>query len=94
MKKTLNYLLFSLALMSVTSCLSKEKKQPDATLTESSIEQPGPQQDLSEYETAYFASGCFWCVEAVYQQLEGVYAAVTRQRLDGRPTSSMHNLSR
>ena len=22
--------------------------------------------DLQQYETAYFASGCFWCVEASF----------------------------
>ncbi len=29
------------------------------------------------HETAYFASGCFWCVEAVYEQIEGVTEAVS-----------------
>jgi len=27
--------------------------------------------------TAYFASGCFWCVEAVFQSVEGVVDAVS-----------------
>ena len=29
-------------------------------------------QDYSEYSKAYFASGCFWCVETIYESLEGV----------------------
>ena len=29
-------------------------------------------QDYSEYSRAYFASGCFWCVETIYESLEGV----------------------
>ena len=28
--------------------------------------------DGSKYQKAYFASGCFWCVEAVYESVEGV----------------------
>ena len=77
MKKTLNYLLLGLALMSVTSCLSKEKKQKEPTLAERSTEQPGPPQDLSEYEKAYFASGCFWCVEAIFESVKGVAEVVS-----------------
>lgn len=29
-------------------------------------------KDLSGYERAYFASGCFWCIEAIYEHIEGV----------------------
>ncbi|MBC2839987.1 peptide-methionine (S)-S-oxide reductase MsrA [Robiginitalea sp. SC105] len=29
-------------------------------------------QDLSQYDTAYFASGCFWCVEAIFESVRGV----------------------
>ncbi|WP_430408621.1 peptide-methionine (S)-S-oxide reductase MsrA [Kordia sp.] len=35
------------------------------------------QQDLSKYETAYFASGCFWCVEAVFESVKGVKEVVS-----------------
>ena len=35
------------------------------------------QKDLSKYETAYFASGCFWCVEAVYESVEGVAESIS-----------------
>lgn len=34
-------------------------------------------KDLSGYETAYFASGCFWCVEAVYESVEGVAESIS-----------------
>ena len=77
MKKTLNYLLFGLALMSITSCLSSEKKKPDSPLAEKLTEQPKAPQDLSEYETAYFASGCFWCVEAIFESVRGVAEVVS-----------------
>lgn len=29
------------------------------------------------YETATFAAGCYWCVEAVYQQLDGVHSVTS-----------------
>jgi peptide-methionine (S)-S-oxide reductase len=32
-------------------------------------------KDLSKFQTAYFASGCFWCVEAIYETVEGVVEA-------------------
>ena len=28
-------------------------------------------------EKAYFASGCFWCVEAIFESLKGVKEAVS-----------------
>ncbi len=36
--------------------------------------------DTAKYgtlDTAYFASGCFWCVEAIYESLRGVKDAVS-----------------
>lgn len=30
-----------------------------------------------EYESAYFASGCFWCVEAVFEQVKGVKEVIS-----------------
>ncbi len=29
------------------------------------------------YQTATFAAGCYWCVEAVFQQLDGVHSATS-----------------
>ena len=28
--------------------------------------------NLSNYQTAYFAAGCFWCVEAIFESVDGV----------------------
>lgn len=34
-------------------------------------------EQLQQYETAYFASGCFWCVEAIYESVKGVKEVVS-----------------
>ncbi|NNC83680.1 MAG: peptide-methionine (S)-S-oxide reductase MsrA [Flavobacteriales bacterium] len=39
--------------------------------------QKATQAGLDELSRAYFASGCFWCVEAVYESVEGVAEAVS-----------------
>jgi len=35
------------------------------------------QEELSKFSKAYFASGCFWCVEAVFESVRGVKEAVS-----------------
>lgn len=35
------------------------------------------EKNLEGLEVAYFASGCFWCVEAVFESVEGVEEAVS-----------------
>tara|TARA_B100001939_G_scaffold156251_1_gene135024 strand:+ start:302 stop:952 length:651 start_codon:yes stop_codon:yes gene_type:complete len=32
-----------------------------------------PNNNYKNLKTAYFASGCFWCVEAVFESVRGVY---------------------
>ncbi|WP_405381374.1 peptide-methionine (S)-S-oxide reductase MsrA [Maribacter sp. LLG6340-A2] len=82
--------LFQLALLIgatllATSCQSKAKKEvptknSDATgiaLDETKqLEKLTPQQ-LKNYETAYFASGCFWCVEAIFESVKGVKEVIS-----------------
>lgn len=36
-----------------------------------------PKKDLSNFSQATFASGCFWCVEAVFESVKGVEEAVS-----------------
>ena len=54
------------------SCKSNTEKNTDIA-----IETKISAQDLSKYETAYFASGCFWCVEAVFESVKGVKEVVS-----------------
>lgn len=36
-----------------------------------------PEVTPENLETATFGAGCFWCVEAIFQQLKGVYSVVS-----------------
>lgn len=57
-----------------TSCQGREKNP--APVAEKHTE-PTPSQDLSAYKRAYFASGCFWCVEAIFESVKGVEEVVS-----------------
>lgn len=68
--------LLSLLILVSTSCQPKNKsdqqetaqKGEENTLMENSL----TADELQGYETAYFASGCFWCVEAIFESVKGV----------------------
>ncbi|MDA0714103.1 MAG: peptide-methionine (S)-S-oxide reductase MsrA [Bacteroidetes bacterium] len=64
-------LLISLSTLLLSACNSNGIAQEKAT---SYVK---PEVDLSTYSKAYFASGCFWCVEAVFESVEGVSEAVS-----------------
>lgn len=73
MKQVMNFsiLLTSLLMM---MCSTPEQNQQD----EMKKETPQLNQtQLDKLSTAYFASGCFWCVEAIYESVDGVEEAVS-----------------
>lgn len=72
MKNTHRFLLlFSLVLfMSCTTANNPQQKTSNAKAQKVSLQLDG----LSK---AYFASGCFWCVEAVFESVKGVKEAVS-----------------
>src|SRR5690606_15575330 len=65
--------IMGLILMVGLGCKAKE----EGTVTEvDPIPQPEMVVDDQLLSKAYFASGCFWCVEAVYESVSGVLSAV------------------
>lgn len=62
-------LLLPLAFFSLISCAQQSS---DST----ALDKPD-QTELDTLQTAYFASGCFWCVEAVFESVDGVSEAVS-----------------
>lgn len=79
-------LLFTIAFF-VVSCQStntdkatKETNVEKTTNNTSEIKSNTPEKYLPKKEglsRAYFASGCFWCVEAVYESVKGVEEVVS-----------------
>ena len=64
MKKSIIYFLF--LFISFSSCTQNiEKNEKQLNLNPISI-------NKKNVHKAYFASGCFWCVEAIYESLVGV----------------------
>jgi len=70
--------IFSL-LMLTFSCQASDSGSADEsqlTPTENKIEsvneEQQPKKDLNSLQRAYFASGCFWCVEAIFESVKGV----------------------
>lgn len=63
-------ILFSVVLVAFVSiaCNSPENSSDPLPL-----ESTKKKADLDNLQRAYFASGCFWCVEAIYESVEGVH---------------------
>jgi peptide-methionine (S)-S-oxide reductase len=65
MKKIFLWLILSVLTVSQTACQNKvETKKPEKKSSEN-------------LQVAYFASGCFWCVEAIFESVKGVDEAVS-----------------
>lgn len=76
--RLLKITMLLLATLVSSNCQSKikenKKTETSAHMEDSVVYSP---QDLKDYETAYFASGCFWCVEAVFESVKGVKEVIS-----------------
>jgi len=68
-KMTFLFFLLGAGLISACNNTPREKIAPP-NISEQEITEDG-------LATAYFASGCFWCVEAIFQSVKGVKDAVS-----------------
>lgn len=64
----------SLLVLSFTTLLACQNGQENQSKT---IEEASISTSVNHLDTAYFASGCFWCVEAVFESVIGVEEAVS-----------------
>lgn len=70
--------LLATSIIGLTTILSCGQKSTTITKlnTDNNME-PINQQALPSVETATFANGCFWCTEAIFEELEGVIRATS-----------------
>lgn len=64
MRKHIFLLLCLLSMGLSASCQSSDKNKKESTPVQTATQ--------NGLKRAYFASGCFWCVEAIYESLRGV----------------------
>lgn len=51
------------------------------------------QQELQAYETAYFAAGCFWCVESIFESVRGVNEVISGYSGGSDPNPTYENVA-
>jgi len=67
-------LIFSLSLIFICQACTSASPEQGIAQQEPAAK---PKKDLSKLSKAYFASGCFWCVEGIYEITEGVEEVVS-----------------
>ena len=71
-------LLFAFVLITMhASCQSGNENKNQAEATAQNSQKPVEVPTEDGLEKAYFASGCFWCVEAIYESVKGVKESIS-----------------
>ncbi len=60
-----------MAILCIAACSTKTQVKSEV------VEKAGKVKQLDGLEKSVFASGCFWCVEAVFESVEGVSEAIS-----------------
>src|SRR5690348_16967110 len=75
MKAALSY--FLLAIATLTSCAQNSSTASHLTNTNNNNTTMDSTITPKGTEVATFANGCFWCTEAIFEELDGVISAVS-----------------
>ncbi len=76
MKQTPYILLTAIILLTSCQTNSQSKKNNKETTQNQNLT-PIQVEPMDGLERAYFASGCFWCVEAIYESVKGVKESIS-----------------
>ena len=78
--KIIHLLLISLLALTLANCQTSNNTNESAAVSQADlmtadpVEVPPTSEGLKK---AYFASGCFWCVEAIYESVKGVKESIS-----------------
>ena len=73
--RKLSMTTFVITLVNLISCAQIEKQDKMTTTSLSSAKQE--MSTAANTDTATFANGCFWCTEAIFEELDGVISATS-----------------
>jgi peptide-methionine (S)-S-oxide reductase len=71
--KHLISIILMISMVTLGACSNLKSNTED---TKPTVQKP-TQAELDKLSKAYFASGCFWCVEAIFESVKGVKEAVS-----------------
>ncbi|MFD2258125.1 peptide-methionine (S)-S-oxide reductase MsrA [Luteolibacter algae] len=77
MKKTFSLFISLTLLMVATGCSQSQKTDRTAQNEAQKTITPVEVKSEDGLARAYFASGCFWCVEAIYESVKGVKESIS-----------------
>ncbi len=77
MKQLFSIVFASLLLTVQASCQSGNESNKKAETQAQNTQKPVEVPSENGLEKAYFASGCFWCVEAIYESVKGVKESIS-----------------
>ncbi|MCB0465127.1 MAG: peptide-methionine (S)-S-oxide reductase MsrA [Aequorivita sp.] len=76
--KRITFVLVSIFFFSLQgACKPSNEKNKEVEAIAQKEQAPVQTESVNGLKKAYFASGCFWCVEAVYESIEGVKEAIS-----------------
>lgn len=75
--KAFKFTFLILAILFSSHCKPKTKKGQEISEHITKKKVKPSTKELQNYDVAYFASGCFWCVEAIYEDVIGVKEVIS-----------------